>query len=160
MRDTPPPYWPAVTDETLREPASLARALAAMGFAAAEPCGTRDTHAEWWPPAYARGPAARRHGFGALNRSIRDAGVIAARKPDLFTLIDTRNGEWTTPTGAARGDDLLSLGALMWRVTPGQAAFRIARAIGLTVPKAIAVTAADVWREVRDRMQQEPRHAG
>jgi hypothetical protein len=129
--------WPAVTYEALQEPASLARVLAAMGFAAHLGTVPRGD-VRFWQPDYARGPGARRHGFGAMNRSMRDALVHILHDPaaGLFFVCSYR-GEWRGSDGSQRGDDLPSLGALRWRLTPGQAAGRIARIIGLNrIPEA------------------------
>lgn len=137
MKREPMPYWPAVTDEALREPASLARALAAMGFTGAEPAGTRLAWDAIWPPVYTPWPAKSPHRpvAAANNRATRDAPVVACLSDRGLFLLDARIGEWTTPARVQRGDDLPSLGALMWGCRYGQAAHRIARAIGLTIPR-------------------------
>lgn len=124
------PDWPAVTYEALAEPSCLMRVLAAMGFS--DHLGVIPRSAvPFWPPAYARGPSARRHGFAALNRSLRDADVHVLHDPAAQFLVCAHDGEWRTHSGAQRGDDLISLGALRWACRYGQAAARIARVIGL-----------------------------
>ena len=130
------PDWRAVTDEALLDPASLARVLAGMGFA--KHLGTIPRgEVPFWRPDYAQGPGARRHGFGSLNRSLRDALVHVLHDPAAQFLVCSHAGEWRTHDGSQRGDDLPSLGALRWGIRYGQAAGRIARIIGLRrIPEA------------------------
>lgn len=133
---TPKPDWFAVTCEALQTPASFARALAGMGFR--RHIGTIPRgDIPFWPPAYARGPMARRHHMAGLNRSLRDAPVHILMTADAQFLVCSWAGEWRRHDGAQAGDDLPSLGALMWGCKYGQAAGRIARAIGLRkIPEA------------------------
>jgi hypothetical protein len=128
------PYWQSVTDEALADPARLARVFAGMGFTTyfgAIPWGAHIRN----PPAYARGLAARLHGFAALNRSLRDADLhLVGIHPRLFH-VSGWDGSWWSRDMAQRGDDLASLGALMWGCGYGQAAFRIAQIIGVSIPR-------------------------
>lgn len=155
MRDAPKPDWAAVTAEALREPASLARVVAGMGFSRHLGELPRGSIA-WWTPDYASGEGARRHGMAALNRSMRDAAVILLAHQDRVIAVDSRSGEWRSADGAQAGADLPSLGALMWGCRYGQAAGRIARILGLRqIPEAEAVAAADIWRDIHARLAKE-----
>lgn len=130
------PDWQSVTDEALREPANLARVLAAMGFSEHSGIVTRGILATIWPPPYFR---ASRHiprdTAAAMNRAIRDGAVHMLAHSQGCYAVCGRSGEWRNNSGAQRGDDLPSLGALMWGCRYGQAAFRIAQIIGLRIPR-------------------------
>jgi hypothetical protein len=90
--------------------------------------------------------AADRQLIAGLNRARRDAPVlIMARNrarpinglEEDWYLIDTLTGDWrgVAHVSAQQGDDLISLGMLMWQCRFPQAAGRIARAIGLDIPR-------------------------
>lgn len=127
------PDWPSVTYEALAEPASLARVFAAMGFTAY--LGSIPRGASRFQPDYARGKSARLHGFASLNRSLRDADLHMLGLHPRIYYVSGWDGEWWSRDQAQRGDDLPSLGALMWSCRYGQAAFRIAQVIGLRIPR-------------------------
>ena len=133
------PDWQCVTDEALREPAATMRALASMPFrryVGAVPRGD----VPFWPPSYMRAPATlagRRADVAATNRRLRDAPVHILMTDAAQFLVCSYAGEWRRFDGAQAGDDLPSLGALMWGCRYGQAAGRIARIIGLRqIPEA------------------------
>ena len=129
------PDWPAVTYEVLRDTATLARVLAACGLTTYLGAVPRSC-CRMWPPDYATGPAARLHGFAALNRSLRDAPVLVLLDDTgQQFLVSTWDGAWRSHSGALAGSDLPSLGALFWRCSYSRAARRIARLISLRIPE-------------------------
>lgn len=143
------PYWPALTIEAM-QPDNLPRVLGSMGFD--RYCGSipRGSIA-WWRPAYVsvladtfksygeRGAvylANRRQEASGLNRAMRDSPVHLLASGERLTLVDEWCGEgvWRTADGANRGDTLIDLGMWRWGCKFGQAANRIARSIGFTIP--------------------------
>lgn len=58
---------------------------------------------------------------------------IALTEPDLI-LIEDVGHRWRCPSLARQGADLIELGAWLWGVSEGKAAFRIARLCGLKQP--------------------------
>lgn len=129
---------------------NLPRALAAMGFDGRLMQVSRGDIA-WWRPAYHRLPdvslirarhghaqadmflASRRNHLAALNRGMAGASVHVMHRhdPEIIVCVDADTGEWRSPDNAVRGDDLVALASLMWRVGIGHACHRLARACGL-----------------------------
>jgi hypothetical protein len=84
--------------------------------------------------ALRRSDAIQRGRLAALNHHLRTRPcrlLIQDGPPPLGVLLCCETGEWQDHTGGARGDDLCSLGAFMWRIRYGQAAARLARLLGM-----------------------------
>lgn len=131
------------------DPENLPRALAAMGFNARLARFQRG-EVKWWQPDYCRLPADsldrarrgdaqagryianRRTDLGAINRAMAAASVhvMLRSEPEMVVCVDADTGEWRSPDNAVRGDDLVSLGSLMWGVGIGHACHKLARACG------------------------------
>lgn len=95
--------------------------------------------------------AHRRATVAPTNRAMRDAMVHILAAPvtpgfriaadgrrylhtHYLYIVDTYSGEWRSVDGAQLGNNLLSLGALRWDCTYGQAGARIARIIDIRMP--------------------------
>jgi len=129
----PKPDWSAVAFEAFHDDANFARVLADMKFARHHYAAPRGL-IECWPPDYAASSSASPHRpmIGQNNRSRRDADVHFVSDADTLFLIEAHPpGPWRTASGAQRGDDISTLGMLRWDCRFGQAAYRIARIIGM-----------------------------
>lgn len=143
------PYWPSVCLEAF-QPDTLPRVLASMGFD--RYCGSVARGSiVWWRPDYvavpatlfdAYGPRApdhlarRRADLAPLNRAMRDSPVHLLALAGRIVCIDEWGGmgAWRSADGANRGESLIDLGMWRWSCRYGQAANRIARTIGMSIP--------------------------
>lgn len=153
-KPSPKPDWSAVTYEALRDPSGLMRVFADMGFT--KHLGTIPRgYLRWWVPDYLTAHAKSRHRacYAAVNRNLRDADVHILMHDGVTTLICSYAGEWRVGSGAQRGNDLPSLGALRWGCKYGQAAGRIARLIGMDrIPTIQPVTSREVFAGTYERI--------
>lgn len=78
----------------------------------------------------ARFAAARRAEAASLNRSLAAHPVVLLardRAPATAVWFDTASGEWRHASGGQSGEDIVTLGAVMWRCRIGQATSRCAQ---------------------------------
>lgn len=124
----------------------LPRALAAMGFEHVTPPfprgGTLELRTEYH--RFRRMPrrvetdttrawdARDRERIAELNRGLHYSPCrLAWRTGGLGVYLDTVSGDWADYRGGARGDCMITLAMLCWKLPYGRAAFRLARTCGV-----------------------------
>lgn len=138
------PYWPSVTIAAM---GTLPRVLASMGFD--RHCGVvRRGDIAWWRPDYVSVQAGlfdrygerstayltqRRADAAMLNRAMRDSPVHLLALSGRIIVVDEwcGDGMWRSADGANLGNNLIDLGMWRWSCKFGQAAYRIAKTIGM-----------------------------
>jgi hypothetical protein len=129
---------------------NLPRVLASLGFQRRLMTAPRGDF-QWWTPDYLRMPDlslirarhgqaqadayahSRRQQLAAVNRAMAGSTVHVMHRsdPEKIIAVDGDTGEWRSPDGAVRGDDIPSLASLMWGCGIAYACHRIARVCGL-----------------------------
>jgi hypothetical protein len=110
---------------------ALPRVLKALG------CGKPVAYLprpEWWFAPDLPAEAVARHGLNPLPDLEPVIELPLEPGSDTRLFVDMNLGGWDCPNLCRRGDDLVSLAAWRWGLTPAKAAWELARTLGLGRP--------------------------